>query len=243
MNVLKAKKDTEVSLSDSSHSDTSRSKLSTDHRLGDTLIKIILVGDPVAGKSALFDRYTENDYKDIYSTTIGIDFRTKTVILNSNICRLHIWDTAGHERFRTITQYYYRGSNICLLCLDINRDLEELLVSIDSWANELINRCGNNVAFYVVGMKSDIKRNTDNKLSLVAKHAITKKFKFIGVCSSKLNSFHPIDYDFETDIDWMFNFVLRDYTELYVDTGLVDINMRKTKPVKLTKTTSCCEIN
>ena len=55
------------------------------------------------GKSSLLLRFADNTFSGSYITTIGVDFKIKTVSLDGQKVKLQIWDTAGQERFRTIT--------------------------------------------------------------------------------------------------------------------------------------------
>ena len=80
------------------------------------IAKLLLIGDSSVGKSCLLMRYFDNSFTTNFITTIGIDFKIKTVSLKNkngeqrNI-KLQIWDTAGQERFKTITTAYYRGAD------------------------------------------------------------------------------------------------------------------------------------
>ena len=55
------------------------------------------------GKSSLLIRFSDNTFSGSYITTIGVDFKIRTVVINGERVKLQIWDTAGQERFRTIT--------------------------------------------------------------------------------------------------------------------------------------------
>lgn len=55
------------------------------------------------GKSSLLVRFADNTFSGSYITTIGVDFKIRTVIVDGEKVKLQIWDTAGQERFRTIT--------------------------------------------------------------------------------------------------------------------------------------------
>merc|ERR1712070_376882 len=70
----------------------------------DMLVKLLLIGDSAVGKSALLTRYSEDAYSEAFVSTIGIDFKIRTIELDGLRIKLQIWDTAGQERFRTITQ-------------------------------------------------------------------------------------------------------------------------------------------
>ena len=73
-------------------------------------MKLLLIGDSGVGKSCLLLRFSDDQFTASFITTIGIDFKVKTVDLEGKRVKLQIWDTAGQERFRTITSAYYRGA-------------------------------------------------------------------------------------------------------------------------------------
>src|SRR5437870_1657260 len=89
-------------------------------RLGtyDLLIKLLLIGDSGVGKSCLLLRFSDNTFTPSFMTTIGIDFKIKTIDIDGKRIKLQIWDTAGQERFRTITMGYYRGAMGVMLVYD-----------------------------------------------------------------------------------------------------------------------------
>ena len=80
----------------------------------DMQIKLLMIGDSGVGKTCLLLRYANDSFSPTFITTIGIDFKIKTIVLpdssgGSTVVKLQIWDTAGQERFRTITTSYFRG--------------------------------------------------------------------------------------------------------------------------------------
>lgn len=77
----------------------------------DHLLKYVIVGDSSVGKSCLLLRFADDQFNENYMTTIGVDFRFKTVTSNNKNIKLQIWDTAGQERFRTITNTYYKSNS------------------------------------------------------------------------------------------------------------------------------------
>ena len=76
----------------------------------DHLLKYVIVGDSSVGKSCLLLRFADDQFNENYMTTIGVDFRFKTVKASDKNVKLQIWDTAGQERFRTITNTYYKST-------------------------------------------------------------------------------------------------------------------------------------
>ena len=69
----------------------------------DYIFKIIVIGDSGVGKTNVLLRYGQERFDPKYVSTIGIDFKIRTIILGENKIRMQVWDTAGQERFRTIT--------------------------------------------------------------------------------------------------------------------------------------------
>eukprot|EP01129_Flabellula_baltica_P005417 TRINITY_DN1966_c0_g1_i2.p1 TRINITY_DN1966_c0_g1~~TRINITY_DN1966_c0_g1_i2.p1 ORF type:complete len:130 (+),score=11.68 TRINITY_DN1966_c0_g1_i2:55-390(+) len=76
----------------------------------DYMFPIYLIGDSGVGKSSLLLRYTDDTYSETFISTIGVDFRIKTITIDDTVIKLQMWDTAGQERFRSITASYYRGA-------------------------------------------------------------------------------------------------------------------------------------
>ena len=72
----------------------------------DHIFKILLIGDAGVGKSSILLRFTDDAFEEQMASTIGVDFRVKTMTLGGKTAKLTIWDTAGQERFRTLTSSY-----------------------------------------------------------------------------------------------------------------------------------------
>jgi len=78
------------------------------------------LGESAVGKSSLLAQYIDQDFSQGHMPTIGIEYKQKVMNLNNNKqVKIQIWDTAGHERFRTITPVYYRNIDGALLIFDI----------------------------------------------------------------------------------------------------------------------------
>uniref|UniRef100_A0A8D2B544 Ras-related protein Rab-35 n=1 Tax=Sciurus vulgaris TaxID=55149 RepID=A0A8D2B544_SCIVU len=105
----------------------------------DHLFKLLIIGDSGVGKSSLLLRFADNTFSGSYITTIGVDFKIRTVEINGEKVKLQIWDTAGQERFRTITSTYYRGTHGVIVVYDVTS--AESFVNVKRWLHEINQNC------------------------------------------------------------------------------------------------------
>lgn len=94
------------------------------------LVYLIVINIGV-GKSCLLLRYSDDSFTSSFITTIGIDFKIKSILCGESKVKLQIWDTAGQERFRTITTAYYRGAMGILMVYDVSD--EESFTNVRNW--------------------------------------------------------------------------------------------------------------
>nr|CAH8847320.1 unnamed protein product [Trichobilharzia regenti] len=119
----------------------------------DILLKLLLIGDMNVGKSSLLFRYIDDGFSDTYMSTIGVDFKVKTVMIGNTRVKLQIWDTAGQERFRTITSTYYRGAHGIIIVYDVN-DVRTFC-NVEKWVQEAQTYADEGVARILVGNKNE----------------------------------------------------------------------------------------
>ncbi|KAH0918736.1 hypothetical protein HID58_026396 [Brassica napus] len=99
-------------------------------------------------------RFSDGSFTTSFITTIGIDFKIRTIELDGKRIKLQIWDTAGQERFRTITTAYYRGAMGILLVYDVTD--ESSFNNIRNWIRNIEQHASDNVNKILVGNKADM---------------------------------------------------------------------------------------
>ncbi len=117
--------------------------------------KLVLVGNVAVGKSSLVNRYTRGEFLEQYQATIGAAFVPKDVQLaNGKTIKLQIWDTAGEEKYRAMTQFYYRkaAGGIVVFGLDDYASFED----VQTWVSDLREVCPH-VVITIAGNKSDVE--------------------------------------------------------------------------------------
>eukprot|EP01084_Bolivina_argentea_P216106 367132_1 len=120
----------------------------------DYKIKLLMIGDSGVGKSCLVLRFSNNQFTSSFITTIGIDFKIKTIEIDGKRVKIQLWDTAGQERFRTITNAYYRGADGVLLVYDVTD--EHSFMNIRTWMNNIEQHASESISKVIMGNKCDM---------------------------------------------------------------------------------------
>ena len=130
----------------------------------DLVFKILMLGDSEVGKSCFLMRYSDNVFVENYITTIGLDYKLKTVKLdNGKTIKVQLWDTAGQDKYRTIAKNYYKGSHGILLLYDITKISS--FDNIREWIRDIKEEVDENAILFLIG----------NKIDLSDKRVITKE--------------------------------------------------------------------
>lgn len=120
----------------------------------DYVFKVVLIGDSAVGKSQLLARFARNEFSVDSKATIGVEFQTKTLVIDHKTVKAQIWDTAGQERYRAVTSAYYRGAVGAMLVYDMTK--RQSFDHIARWLEELRGHADKNIVIMLIGNKCDL---------------------------------------------------------------------------------------
>ncbi|XP_026211578.1 ras-related protein Rab-15-like [Anabas testudineus] len=135
----------------------------------DILCRLLMLGDSGVGKTCMLRRFTESEFDPSHISTIGVDFKMKTLEIDGVKVRVQIWDTAGQERYQTITKQYYRRAQGIVFVYDITS--EPSFQHIAKWASDVDEYAPDKVQRILIGNKSDeelmrqVTKDQGNKLA------------------------------------------------------------------------------
>ena len=118
-------------------------------------INTLILGDCSVGKTCVLLRYVSGTFDVAQNPTIGVDFRTKKITLDKEQLNFRIWDSAGQERFRSITQQFFKNADGIILVYDVTK--LETYTQINVWLEDIMKNKLNRTKVFLVGNKIDDK--------------------------------------------------------------------------------------
>ena len=141
-----------------------------------TTYKIILIGDSAVGKTCIFKKLTSGVFNEKSISTFGMDIRTLNFTIKDSEGRdldieVQLLDTAGQERFRSITNSYYKSSQGLLLIYDITKS--ETFMSVENRIKSVKESLGEEDKYLVVliGNKVDLAEANPEERDVSLKEA------------------------------------------------------------------------
>jgi len=145
-------------------------------------LKCVLLGQASVGKSALFKRYLHDKWFEHHMPTVGAAFGAKTIEIGSKSVCIGIWDTAGSERYESMTRHYYTGATAACLCFS--------LIDARSWAKvkywvSQVLAVEEDCLLTIVGMKSYLldQQNRAVPVSVCQRYAASIDAKYFETSS------------------------------------------------------------
>lgn len=120
--------------------------------------RIVLAGDAAVGKSSFLLRLCKNEFTLNSSSTLGVDFHMKTLVVDGDPVLLQLWDTAGQERFRSIAKSYFRRADGVLLLYDVT--CERSFLNVRDWVDMIEDVAHEDIPIMLVGNKCDLRKES-----------------------------------------------------------------------------------
>ena len=197
----------------------------------DNLFKLVIIGDSGVGKSCILTRFADDTFTESFISTIGVDFRFKTVSIENpinkknTIIKLQIWDTAGQERFRNIASSYYRSSDGLLIVYDISH--KESFQNVVYWIEEAKRYISEEIPIMIIGNKSD---RTDRQVTYEELKNFAEKNNLLYMETSARDNIN---------IDEIFSELAKQCLENITSVFKEDNNINLNKDIQIKKN-NCC---
>lgn len=173
-----------------------------DRSLIDYQYKIIIVGDPNVGKTSLILRYTDNAFKRNYVPTLGVMVSDKIFQIEDSIVQLTLWDIGGQQKFQTMRQQFYKGSDAVFLVFDLTRI--ESFNNIPKWFSDVIEQQKNSsqeFIGFIIGNKNDL--DDQRKVTSEMANQLASQLKLGFIETSALLG-ENVDHAFSTIANLLF---------------------------------------
>ncbi|CAH8556972.1 unnamed protein product [Schistosoma turkestanicum] len=179
----------------------------------DYQFRVIIIGDSMVGKSSLMKSFVEGNFNPVSDPTIGVDFFSRTVRIQEDVfVKLQLWDTAGQEKFRTITASYYRNCVGVVVVFDLTD--RETFDHVSDWYKEARGsiKCSAPV-FILVGHKAD--RRDERQVSKIEAESLAQRLgDYIYIETSSLTG-QNIEKTFELLAEGIYSNVIKgSYSDL-----------------------------
>ena len=172
--------------------------------------KILVIGEPRVGKTALISKFVQNYFMYVYQETIGIEYNSAMIYTFKHNIELQIWDTGGNPEYRSIIRSYYDIGSIILLVYDTSTRYSFL--NLNMWLKEIDHiRKKSNPLIFLIGTKADLQRQVTtreasryaqkNKLHFREISSITQSHEvrdlFSEITSIKISQMSPAELEEE----------------------------------------------
>ena len=125
----------------------------------DMMVKVIIIGDSGVGKTNIMSKFLKNKFMEESKATVGVEFGSKLFDLNGHKIKAQIWDTAGQEKYKSITNAYYKGAKGAFVVYDITN--KNSFDNADNWLNNLRASADKKCSIILIGNKSDLENKRE----------------------------------------------------------------------------------
>ena len=141
------------------------------------MFKVVLIGDMKVGKTNIVSRYIKNEFNKDSMSTIGVEFGSKELVIEGHNVKVQIWDTAGQEKYKSITNAYYKGAKGAFVVYDITN--KNSFDNADNWLNNLRASADKKCSIILIGNKSDLENKREVSLEQGEEKAKNSEIAFM----------------------------------------------------------------
>ena len=191
----------------------------------DMMVKVIIIGDSGVGKTNIMSKFLKNKFMEESKATVGVEFGSKLFDLNGHKIKAQIWDTAGQEKYKSITGAYFKGSKGALVVYDITQ--KSTYESLEKWVNDLKSAGDPKITIILIGNKNDLEENRQ-----VSKEQGEEKAKSFGCAFLETSALSG------DNIDKAFNMMVKEIFEKFSNDSAEDSELEsgfKGEDLKLDK--------
>ena len=198
------------------------------------IFKLILIGDGGCGKTNILSRYINQKFQNDTKATIGVELSSKTFTINNDKINAQFWDTAGQEKYKSMTAAYYKGALGALIVYDITK--KYTFESIDRWITDLTNTADKRIKIILLGNKSDLEEQRE--VSREEGEMKAKEYNIAFMETSALNG-NNIEIAFNKLVEEVYNYFRKEFESV----ANVELMRGKTITIEETKKKrkKCCD--
>ena len=188
----------------------------------------------MVGKTSLLLNYVDKIFPEAHIATLGVEYKEKEIKKDNYNIRLQIWDTAGEERFRSITKNLYRNANGILFVYDITN--KQSFINVKHWIKDT-NNIDKEIKGIIIGNKCDLEN--ERTITMEELEEIGKQFS-LPVLETSAKTAYKVNECFELLIDELFkNKSVEEIQSMYLRKNKSDLSI-STKKTNVNQTKKCC---
>jgi small GTP-binding protein len=130
--------------------------------------KLVIIGDPMVGKTSIITRFIDKTFEHEYLQTIGTQLNCSEIIVGDVLIRLIIWDLAGQPRFESVRKLYFLGSDAVIVVFDLTRP--ETFDNLEGWLHAFRQAVPDQVPSILIGNKVDLASLREISLTIISRH-------------------------------------------------------------------------
>lgn len=163
-----------------------------------TIFRIVTIGDESVGKTSITSYLIDRTFNQYEPSTVGANYQTYTVKTPEEDVVLQIWDTAGQEKFKSLSPIYFRNSAAALVVFSLVN--KNSFMKLNDWITSFREVAGANAIVYVIANKADLPESFEVPLIQAEEWATNNGYKFYLTSAKTGQNIEKVFTDLAYDI-------------------------------------------